>query len=265
MELGPADHDHAMSAGEGRVRLDEFVASLGETIDVVDFFAPSMHLESIGNAWTSESLRWAGEIDMSHLESRLGDPEIAVGQVDFLMVHTGVDGLLADLAELKEFSALRTDKFTSLFVGRHVAPDVVEHFVGLPVEAVMVVLNVVVHEPFRGHHLGAWALSQVVDTMLPASTALVAMFPHWDAEVDNEVSIDKLEAINRFNAYWRRAGLEPLPGHPEILAQHTGRDAFSDALAVLRERFHGDDDYVIEVPSDTLRRYVGAAGRKAQG
>jgi hypothetical protein len=56
------------------VRLDEFVASVSESIDVVDFFAPSTHFESVGNAWTSASLRWAGESDMSHLESRMGDP-----------------------------------------------------------------------------------------------------------------------------------------------------------------------------------------------
>jgi hypothetical protein len=44
--------------------------------------------------------------------------------------------------------------------------------------------------------------------MLPATTGLVAMFPHWDAEVDEAISVDTIEEINRFKRYWRIAELE---------------------------------------------------------
>lgn len=48
----------------------------------------------------------------------------------------------------------------------------------------MLVLWIVIESALRGHRLGAWALCQVIETMMPTSNGLMLVHPHWDAEAD---------------------------------------------------------------------------------
>lgn len=111
----------------------------------------------------------------------MGDPDIRVGQIDFVMARTGIKGLANELLDREKFHGLRTDRFAPLFDDYRIGPGLSQQFSDT-VETVMLVLWVVVDPALREHRLGGWALCQAIETMMPTSNGLILMHPHWDAE-----------------------------------------------------------------------------------
>lgn len=243
------------NCGVEAVELCDFIRDLGDYVpelnaaETLEFVAPRMHYVSLdSNAFLPCCLDWRAEIRLGVMESHVGDPDVVVGHVDFLVLQLGHEP--ADLV-LAEFSE-EARRFADLFDGSWLASDVEEEgcfAAAASIDVVMIVLDVVVDESARGHQLGAWAVSEAVGTMLPTSAGLAVMFPHWDAEFDGDISMGKVEAVERLNRYWQRVGLVPVDGHPGFLGQATAftylDDARRDLAAVRESAFH--------VPVDSLR------------
>ncbi len=238
------------------ISLDEFVATLDPATTAAEMFGPSLHVETVDNAYGRPgTLLWRADVDLTHLDSRMGDPDIRVGQIHFVMARTGVDGLADELLGREKFHGLRTDRFAPLFDDYRIGSELAEQFSDT-VEAVMFVLWIVIDPALRGHRLGAWALCQAIETMMPTSNGLILMHPHWDAE-QADPSVEQLESVERLNRYWMTAGLVPLQGRPQFLAQHANRQALQTAIQAYQQRFHDDDeDYTMPVPLAPIRQRI---------
>ncbi|CAN5624596.1 hypothetical protein BH09ACT8_BH09ACT8_51100 [soil metagenome] len=237
------------------ISLDEFVRTLDPAVAEIEMFGPSLHIETADNAFGRPgTLLWRADIDVTHLDSRMGDPDIRVGQIDFVMARTGVDGLADELLDREKFHRLRTDRFAPLFDDHRIGPELAQQFSD-PVEVVMLVLWGVVDPALRGHRLGAWALCQAIETMMPTSNGLILMHPHWDAEADPAPTVEQLETVDRLNRYWETTGLVPLQDRPQFLAQHANRYALQTAIEAYQRRFY-TDDYTMSTPIAPIRQRV---------
>ncbi|PJE03560.1 MAG: hypothetical protein CK429_32660 [Mycobacterium sp.] len=243
-----------------RIALDEFVKTLDPDMPTIGMFAPSLHLETVDTVYDSAAtVLWRADIVMTHLESRLGDPDVVVGRMHFVMVRIGVGGLAQALRDREQYHHLRTDRFAPLFDDYRIGPELAQQFSDC-VEVVLLPLWLDVDPALQGHRLGAWALCQCIDTMIPTTNGLILMHPHWDAEADLAPSVEQLESVERLNKYWLTTGLVPLTAGPQFLGQHANRQALETALHDYRQRFFGDDDYVIDVPLDPLRQRIRDGG-----
>lgn len=238
-----------------KISLDDFVNSLDPARASIEMFAPSLHLETVDTVYDSRTVLWRADIMMTHLDSRVRDPDVVVGQMHFVMARTGVEDLAQELLERETFHHLRTDRFAPLFDDHRIGPELAQQFSDC-VEVVMLALWIVVDPALQGHRLGAWALCQCIDTMIPTSNGLILMHPHWDAEADLAPSVEQLETVEHLNDYWKTTGLVPLAAGPQFLGQHANRHALKTALHTYRQRFFGDDDYLIEVQLDLLRQRI---------
>lgn len=241
------------------IALDEFVKTFDSARATVEMFGPALHLETADTVYDSRTVLWRADLTMTHLDSRMGDPDVVVGQLHFVMARTGIEGLAQELLDREKFHHLRTDRFAALFDDHRIGPQLAQQFRD-PVEIVMLVLWIVIDPALRGHRLGAWALCQAIDTMIPTSNGLILMHPHWDAEADPAPSVGQLQMVEHLNQYWMTAGLVPLEAGPQFLGQHANRHALETALHAYRQRFFNDDDYVIEVPLEALRQRIRDGG-----
>lgn len=236
------------------ISLDEFVATLDPATTDVEMFGPSLHVETVDNAFGRPRTQlWRADVDVTHLDSRMGDPDIRVGEVHFVTARTGVDGLASELLEREKFHGLRTDRFAPLFDDYRIGPELAEQFSDT-VEAVMFVLWIIIDPALRGHRLGAWALCQAIETMMPTSNGLILLHPHWDAEADAAPSVEQLESVERLNSYWMTAGLVPLQDRPQFLAQHASRHVLQSAIQAYQQRFYDDEDYTMRTPLAPIRQ-----------
>ncbi|QIV79667.1 hypothetical protein [Mycolicibacterium frederiksbergense] len=241
------------------ISLDEFAATLNPATTHVEMFGPSLHIETLDNAFGRPgTLLWRATVDLTHLDSRMGDPDVRVGQIHFVMARTGVEGLAVELLDRERFHGLRTDRFAPLFDDYRIGPELAQQFSDT-VEAVMFVLWIVIDPALRGHRLGAWALCQAIETMMPTSNGLILMHPHWDAEADAAPSVEQLESVERLNRYWMTTGLVPLRDRPQFLAQHANRHALQTAIEAYQQRFYGDD-YTMPIPLAPIRQRIADGG-----
>jgi hypothetical protein len=231
------------------IGLSEFIGDLAEHVerpdelDTLELVTPRMHYASqdSDDAVTS-CLDWRAQITLAVLDAHADAPDVHVGHVDFLVLQLGDEPAALVLDAFSQDAA----KFTELFEGQWLAPDVesVAFEGAASLDVVLIVLDVDINEHLRGHQLGAWAVAEVVGTMLPTTAGLAVMFPHWDAEFDDDISVDKVHAVDRLNHYWQQVGLEPIGGHPGFLGQAT---AFTH-LPNARRRLAAVKQCVIRVP-----------------
>ncbi|MDA0251779.1 MAG: hypothetical protein O3B27_05330 [Actinomycetota bacterium] len=228
------------------ISLDEFVDGLDADRRTVEFLAPALSFESEPTSGDDVlGMFWRAYLMLQDADGLVGDPSIMVGQVDFILVPAG-SAFASD--QLRLTAALRpwqVDRFAGLFPGPDVDSGVDPWGT---VELVLGIVDVVVDSALRGNKLGLWAVAQTVATMLPFSSGLVAMYPHWEAEANTAVSVEAAERVERFNRYWANAGLHPLPGHPQILGALTASSTLSEAYAAIQEEFYGHDAPSIELP-----------------
>jgi hypothetical protein len=237
------------------IGLDELVRTLDPAATEIEMLGPSLHIETADNAFGRPgTLLWRADVDLTHTDSRMGDPDVRVGQVDFVMARTGVDGLAEELLDRSKFHGLRTDRFAPLFDDYRIGPELSQQFSD-PVEVVMFVLWVVIDPALRGHRLGAWALCQAIETMMPTSNGLILMHPHWDAEWEADPSVEQLESVERLNRYWMTAGVVPLQDRPQFLGQHANRQALQTAIESYQRRFY-EDDLTMSTPIAPIRQRI---------
>lgn len=237
------------------IGLDELVRTLDPAATEIEMFGPSLHIETVDNAFGSPgTLLWRADVALTHTDSRMGDPDVRVGQVDFVMARTGVDGLAEELLDRSKFHGLRTDRFAPLFDDYRIGLELSQQFSD-PVEVVMFVLWVVIDPALRGHRLGAWAVCQAIETMMPTSNGLILMHPHWDAEWEADPSVEQLESVERLNRYWMTAGVVPLQDRPQFLGQHANRHALQTAIESYQRRFY-EDDLTMSTPIAPIRQRI---------
>lgn len=154
------------NCGVEAVELCDFIRDLGDYVpelnaaETLEFVAPRMHYVSLdSNAFLPCCLDWRAEIRLGVMESHVGDPDVVVGHVDFLVLQLGHEPADLVLAEVSE----EARRFADLFDGSWLASDVEEEgcfAAAASIDVVMIVLDVVVDESARGHQLGAWAVSE---------------------------------------------------------------------------------------------------------
>ena len=129
-------------------------------------------------------------------------------------------------------SPAQAEYFAGLFDGKWLDDDVQGQFPAVPIDTALIVLDVFVAEPLRGHHLGPWMVADVVYRMLPSTSGIVLLSPD-PATDDDDVTVTKLFALEKLTNHWARAGLDPIATMPEFLGQSTAYTALPAARATL--------------------------------
>ncbi|GAT07740.1 hypothetical protein H7I77_09690 [Mycolicibacterium novocastrense] len=222
--------------------LDAYTPATNEG-DTLEFVAPRLHYASQdSNRQLSCCLDWRADVQLAVAEAHATAPDISVGYVDFLILQLGQQPAAQVLDEYPGAA-----RFGQLFDGEWLAPDIDEQgpFAAAgSIDVVLIVVDVCIDSAARGHNIGAWAVSEVIATMLPTSAGMAVMSP--------DVSRSTAETVERVNRYWRLAGLQPIDGHPGFLGQATAfthLDAARRALADVR-------DTTFRVPVAELRARV---------
>ncbi|WP_133062550.1 hypothetical protein [Mycolicibacterium peregrinum] len=245
------------------ISLEEFAGGLDDSVEIIEFLAPAISLWSESACWAGYSAPhtfWRSEISLMDEAGLVGDPLVVIGHVDFLMVPTGFGDICAELDSISTYTDWTVNRFSPLFKEGSVDPGIDLRFDG-STEVALLVVNACVHDLFRGHHLGAWAVATTIMTMMPVSTGLAALCPHSEDLGGGEISADSAAAVSRFNRYWERIGFRPLPDHPEILALATGAPDQVAAFETLHKRFFPEDD---DVAAETVHVAAGALKRAFQ-
>lgn len=143
--------------GQGMsIALDELVETLDPARQAVTMFGPALELQTVDSICDSGTVLWRAEVTMTHIDSRLDDPDVVVGRIDFVLARTGVDGLADELLDRERFHGLRTDRFAPLFDDYRIGDELAQQFSDcVEVEVVMFVLWVVMDPALREHRLGA--------------------------------------------------------------------------------------------------------------
>lgn len=195
--------------GESVVRMN------GHCSDFVSLFAPKVRYVSTNLSEYDAMMTWRGELEMAYLDE--GDtPEVLAGYVDFLTIRLGehpVGDLLDSLSQDAE-------DFAELFNGDDIGEELATDFGSvLPFNRVLIVTMVFVAEPVRGHDLGAWLVAEVIARMAGAIDTLILLYPFPAVAPTGDA--DELAAVAALSAYWLRAGLRPIEGHPRFLGNST--------------------------------------------
>jgi hypothetical protein len=202
------------------IGLDEYVRHRADYVDTLDeletleFVAPGMHYASGDTtAYPACCLDWRAEIRLAVADAHAVAPDVVVGAVGFLILQLGREPV--ELV-LQSFSA-DAERFAELFDGPWVSGDIKDGAFGAAasIDVVLIILDAAIADVARGHRLGAWAVSKVIATMLPTSAGLAVMYPHREADPDHDIAVSKLQAVERFDRYWRQVGLQPIDGHSD--------------------------------------------------
>jgi hypothetical protein len=227
---------------------ERHVADDTDTRVVLEFGAPRMHFES-ADSYSSLSgcMEWRGEFRLSALDGRGGAPDVAVGIVQFLILRAGYESP----REVLPLYGERAATFTELFDEHWLDPELDESddFTGgMPISTVLLVLDasmdarVPAEPPLR-----AWAVAEVVHTMLPTTTGLAVMpaLPPAGKPSRRLLSTDQIDPDGA------RVGFSLIPGHPRFYGQATAYvflDEAREALAHVLEQ-----EWRVPVQGSTIR------------
>ncbi|MBZ4612391.1 hypothetical protein GBP66_16930 [Mycobacterium avium subsp. hominissuis] len=203
-----------------------------DTSSVVDLGVPRIHYESQDTCSTvSSCLDWRAEIQMSALDAYGYAPDIAVGAVDFLVLRLG-DEPISDVLALYGERAL---VFEELFDDEWLTGDLdeSEHFTaGMPISTVLLLLEARVDPLVSSSPLRAWAVAQIIHTMLPTTAGLVAMSA-FSARTSPGRRARRLVSTDDIDPDWPRVGCVQIPGHPQFFGQATAYTFLDDARIAL--------------------------------
>jgi len=201
--------------------------------EAIEFAAPRVHYES-QDTWSgtvSCCLDWRAEIRLSALDASGRAPDVVAGFVDFLVLQLGNQ----PVAEALELYGVHAEAFAELFEDAWMASDIDEaddFAAGMPISAVLLVLHAEVDPAFAHYgQLRPWAVSQVVNTMLPTTAGVVAMnaFPSPSPRADARHLVD----AEHLDPDWPRVGCMSIPGHPTFFGRATAYTFLDDARAAL--------------------------------
>lgn len=211
-----------------------YITDGADTSTAIELAVPRMHYESQDTCSTiSSCLDWRAEIRMSAIGAHDRAPNIAVGAVDFLIVQLGREPVTEVLTHFGE----RADAFTELFDDQYLADelDENEHFTaGMPISTVLLVLDAHLDPALPHSQLRAWAVAQIIDTMLPTTAGLVAMRA-TAATTPPKASARSLISTDDLDPDWPRVGCSMIPGHPRLFGQATAYTYLEAARTALDE------------------------------
>lgn len=131
-----------------------------------------------------------------------------------------MDDLLDSLSE--EFA-----QFAELFDDDDVAGTVQSQFDDAPFNRILIITDVEIASPLRGHDLGAWLVAEVIDRMASPTDTLVLL----QSEPAGQAS--ELSGVSALSKYWERVGLEAIQDHREFMGQATAYSHVTRARAAL--------------------------------
>lgn len=208
-------------------------------ITSIEFGVPRVHYES-QDTWTStvtSGLDWRAEIRVSALDAHGQAPDVVVGFVDFLVLQLGRQ----PVAEVLSLHGDRAARFGELFDDVWLAPDLDENddfTAGMSISAALVILDARVDARIPSEaRLRPWAVAEVVDTMLPTTTGLVAMNAFASPLAPEQHR--RLVSADRIDADWPLVGCTSIPGHPDFFGRATAYTYLGDArssLGVIRDQ-----------------------------
>ncbi|MBN3459469.1 hypothetical protein JNN96_36140 [Mycobacterium sp. DSM 3803] len=214
-------------------------------------FAPKVRFANTFDSQFDAMMTWRAELELSYLvEDDTSD--VLAGHADFLMIRVGeypIDDLLDSLSE-------EAAQFTELFDGDDVAGTVQDQFDDAPFNRILIITDIEIATPLRGHALGAWLVSEIVDRMAsPTDTlALLGLGTGQSCAPAAASSLMK---------YWRRVGLEPIEQHPQFLGQATAYSHLTRARAALSTVGHVEivvpTSQICEEQPDAYPRHTIAA------
>lgn len=199
--------------------------------DVIDFGVPRVHYES-QDSWTSTvscSLDWRAEIHLSALDAHGQAPDVVAGYVDFLIVRTGVESV----PEVLGLYGPRAATFGELFDEDWLAPDLDDNedfTAGTPIGTVLLVLDTRLDPAVPDAELRPWAVAEVINTMLPTTSGLVAMTARAASTSGHS---RRLVSTDRMDRDWARVGCRAIPGHPGFYGQSTAYVYLDEARTAL--------------------------------
>ncbi len=190
-------------------------------------FAPKVRYASTFDSQFDAMTTWRAEIEMAYL-SEEDTPDVLAGSVEFLIIRVGEH----PIGDLLDSLSQDAEHFEVLFDGDDVAAGVQDQFDDAPFNRILIITEVTVAAPLRGHHLGAWLVSDVIDRMASPTDSLVLLYPHpLGADTDPATTA---AAVKSLSTYWQRVGLVPIEDAPEFLGQATAYSHLPRARAALR-------------------------------
>lgn len=207
-------------------------------------FAPSVRIMSTGESQFDAMTTWRAELEMAVYDHPGDCPDVLVGYAEFLVIRV----LQQPIAELLDSLSATAEHFSILFDDDDVSDIVADEFSdAMPFNRILIITEVSIAEPVRGHDLGAYLVAELIPQLAGEIDTLVLMYPFPDVHQTEDAA--ELEAVNKLTNYWQRAGLAPIEAHPEFLGQSTAYTALPAARRALLQRV---EHLVIAVPEDLL-------------
>jgi len=160
-------------------------------------------------------------------------PEFSVGYLRC----TAVDLTRGESApEVLDALSADLEVFCPAFDGNDVTEEIQDQFEA-PLFGVLALEVAEIASPFRGRGLGVWLAAEVIARLAPYPGTLVLGYPqHFGPPFPG---VSSAAAVRKLRRHWRRVGLEPLRGAPQLLGQSTDRRCFDRARARARSVVKG--------------------------
>lgn len=202
----------------------------GQIVGGIEIGLPRLHYE-VHDSWTTVTscLSWRGEIRLVALDMHARTPEIIAGFVDFIVLRLGYQ----PVEDVLEVHGSRAVPFLELFRGAWLEPTLEKNdaFTAGPINAVMLVLEARVDELIPDRGLRAWAVSEVISTMLPTTSGLVVMSALPPGVPSGHIR--RLIPVDRIDADWPLVGCIPVPSHPRFYGRATASIDLDEARYAL--------------------------------
>ena len=193
---------------------------------------PMVHIESLDGAMVSWCRDWRAEIRMTDLAADASAAAVTVGAVDFVLVQLG-DGY-RPVADRLAMLGVREARFGELFEGGQIEPDLDEHGEfcdSMPMFTVLLVVGAIVDDLMPRSRLRPWGVAEVIQTMLPTHSGMVAA-----SALDGAAgAVRRLVSTRRLDPDLFDVGLTGIPGHPGLLGRATLFTHLDDAHTALRD------------------------------
>ncbi|WP_051074002.1 hypothetical protein [Mycobacterium sp. JS623] len=178
---------------------------------------------------------------MSALDAHGQAPDVVVGSVEFLVLRLGYEPVCDVLPQFGERAGDFAVLFTDSWLGEDLDEDD-DFTAGMPISVALLVLGaqVAIADP----DLRAWALAEVIHTMLPTSAGLVLMAANPPLRWASAATPRILNSVASPDPDWPRIGCSRVPGYPSFFGRSTAYTFLDDARAALT----GCRDRTVEVP-----------------
>jgi len=199
-------------------------------ITTTTLFAPKVRYTSTFDSQFDAMMIWRAELELAYLdEGEDSDvPQVLAGFAEFAIINTG-EHTIIDLLDSLSDDAL---EFADLFDDADVAPELQDQFDDSPFNRVMIITDVEIAEPLRGHELGAWLVAEAIARMASPIDTLVLLHP--DPAGLSAASAAENSVVDALSRYWQRCGLTAVEHRPRFLCAATAYSHLAKARSALR-------------------------------